>query len=331
MAKKDYKDTVVLDPIMDEEIDEVIVENERVAEEREKAEAMNRDELIAYLLQTKENLWSSHDERDLLGGKIKERDQKHEEKIKEKDQELEEKNEKIRNLEIKVSDSKKEIINLKEQNAKKDSKIDSLTSQAKESSNLKEQISVLQQQLRDKEDAANVMEDNFNNFHKVETDKLNKAIADLKDDLKESKAENKKLKNDLKEAKVRAESFEKSFGVARDANFAGMIVRDIPREMGVGFESADEQTEIDLEELMAVIVEFMTKLKKRYTDVACGTIEAADAKILSQETAADELKKAEKELEDSESLSELAIQRREAAQRKVEEARRAFVEAKDEA
>ena len=205
MARKDYKDTIVLDPIVDDEIDEVIVENERVAEEREKAEAMSKDELIAYLLQTKENLWSSHDERDLLEGKIKERDQKLEEKIKEKDQELEEKNEKIRNLEIEVSDSKKEIINLKEQNAKKDSKIDSLTSQAKESSNLKEQISVLQQQLHDKEDAVNVMEDN----------------------LKDSKAEVERLTTELKKSEEEITKLNERTAEAESVNLEGISVKEM--------------------------------------------------------------------------------------------------------
>ena len=314
MAKKDYKDTIVLDPIVEEEIDdEVIVDNDRMAEEREKIEAMSKDEVVEMYLQTKENLWSSHDERDLLEMKIGERDQK-----------LVQAQENERELNIKISESMKDKKNLENQLAGARDEIKALKSQAGESSKLRAQVTDLQQQLKDKDNAAKNMQLNLERNQKAKTDSLNETIKQLEEKDKKSKAEIKKLKADLKKAEDRADSFEESFGAARDANFAGMIVRDIPREMGVGFETADEKTREEFEA-------FLSRVRERYLSVACGAIEAADAKILSQETAADELKDAEKELEDSESLKELAIQREEAARKKVEEKKRNFIEAKGEA
>ena len=324
MAKKDYnKDTIVLDPIMDDEIDDVVIDD-RMAEERERFEAMSEDERVEVYLQTKENLWSSHDERDLLEKKIRERDQ-----LLAKAQENE------REFNIKISESMKDKRNLENQLAGARDEIKALKSQAGESSRLRGQVADLkqqlkdketdlQQQLKDKDNAAKNTQLNLERSQKAKTDSLNETIKQLEEKDKKSKAEIKKLKADLKKAEDRADSFEESFGEARDANFAGMIVRDIPREMGIGFETADEKTREEFEA-------FLSGVRERYLSVACGAIEAADAKILSQETAADELKKAEKELEDSESLEELATQRKEAAKKKFEEARKNFIEAKDEA
>lgn len=317
MAKKDYKDTIVLDPIKGEEIKSEAVKTakpvSRVDEERSKCESMSRDELINYLLQTKENLWSSHDERDLLEKKIRDGDQK-----------LAEAKETERQLNAKVSDSEKGKKALENQLAGLKDEMKILYSKAGESSKLRGQVSDLQQQLKDKDNAAKNTQLNLERSHKAETDGFNETIAQLKETVKGLKAEVKKLKADLKKAEDRADAFEESFGEARDANFAGMIVRDIPREMDLGFEAADEKTKEEFED-------FLSGVRERYLSVACGAIKAADDKILSQETAANELKEAEKELKDSESLEELAIQRKEAAKRKLEEKKRNFIEAKGEA
>ena len=311
MAKRDYKDTIVLEPTEVEEITEVVeeeVDEKRslLEEEREKCEKMSKGELVDYALQAKENLWCSHEEREKLQDSVKP---------------LEDKN---KELSTKVSDLEKEKRELIGKLQEIKSRVGNLEREAGRAEKLTKQVSELEEVITNKDKAAKNTQLNLERSHKAEADGLNESIKQLKDELKESKAEIKKLKVDLKKAEDRADSFEESFGEARDANFAGMIVRDIPREMGLGFEAADEQTKEDFEN-------FMSAMRERYLAVACGAIEAADAKILSQETAADELKKAEKELEDSESLEELATQRKEAAKKKFEEARRNFIEAKDEA
>lgn len=317
MAKKDYKDTVVLEVKDDKaEAKENVVEAEardERAEEKSKLEKMSKDELIKYALRAKENLWSSHDQRDELEKFLRERDEK-----------IVQLSNANRELEDRVSDSEKDKKHLENQLVKAQSEIKSLEAEKGKVVELVHQVTDLKDKIKNKDDAARREQLNLERSHKAETDEFKSSISQLKEELKGSKAEIKKLKADLKKAEERADSFEESFGEARDANFAGMIVRDIPREMGLGFELADEQTKEEFEA-------FLSGVRDRYLAVACGAIEAADAKILSQETAADVLKKAEKELEDLEGLSELAIQRREAAQKKVEEARRAFVEAKDEA
>ena len=301
MAKKDYKDTVVLEVKDDKaEAKENVVEAEardERAEEKSKLEKMSKDELIKYALRAKENLWSSHDQRDELEKFLRERD---------------------------VSDSEKDKKHLENQLVKAQSEIKSLEAEKGKVVGLVHQVTDLKDKIKNKDDAAKREQLNLERSHKAETDEFKSNISQLKEELKGSKAEIKKLKADLKKAEDRADAFEESFGEARDANFAGMIVRDIPREMGLGFEAADEKTKEEFED-------FLSGVRERYLSVACGAIKAADDKILSQETAADELKEAEKELKDSESLEELAIQRKEAAKRKLEEKKRNFIEAKGEA
>lgn len=312
MAKRDYKDTIVLEPTEVEEITEVVAEEEvdekrsLLEEEREKCEKMSKGELVDYALQTKENLLCSHEEREKLQDSVKPLDAKNKE------------------LSAKVSDLEKEKRELIGKLQEIKTRVGSLEREVGKAEMLNKQVSDLKEQITNKEKASKSTQFNLERNHKAETDSLNETIKQLKDELKESKAETKKLKADLKKAEERADSFEESFGEARDANFAGMIVRDIPREMGLGFEAADEKTKEEFEV-------FMSTVRDRYLSVACGAIKAADDKILSQETAADELKDAEKELEDSESLEKLAIQRKEAARKKVEEKKRNFIEAKGEA
>ena len=311
MAKRDYKDTIVLEPTEVEEITEVVeeeVDEKRslLEEEREKCEKMSKGELVDYALQVKENLWCSHEEREKLQDSIKPLENKNKE------------------FSTKISDLEKDKRDLIEKLQEIKSRMGNLEREAGRAEKLTKQVSELEETITNKDKAAKNTQLNLERSHKAEADGLNESIKQLKDELKESKAEIKRLKADLKKAEDRADSFEESFGEARDANFAGMIVRDIPREMGLGFEAADEKTKEEFEV-------FMSTVRDRYLSVACGAIKAADDKILSQETAADELKDAEKELEDSESLEKLAIQRKEAARKKVEEKKRNFIEAKGEA
>ena len=317
MAKKDYKDTVVLEVKDDKaEAKENVVEAEardERAEEKSKLEKMSKDELIKYALRAKENLWSSHDQRDELEKFLRERDEK-----------IVQLSNANRELEDRVSDSEKDKKHLDNQLVKAQSEIKSLEAEKGKVVGLVHQVTDLKDKIKNKDDAAKREQLNLERSHKAETDEFKSNISQLKEELKGSKAEIKKLKADLKKAEDRADAFEESFGEARDANFAGMIVRDIPREMGLGFEAADEKTKEEFED-------FLSGVRERYLSVACGAIKAADDKILSQETAADELKEAEKELKDSESLEELAIQRKEAAKRKLEEKKRNFIEAKGEA
>ena len=311
MAKRDYKDTIVLEPTEVEEITEVVeeeVDEKRslLEEEREKCEKMSKGELVDYVLQVKENLWCSHEEREKLQDSIKPLENKNKE------------------FSTKISDLEKDKRDLIEKLQEIKSRMGNLEREAGRAEKLTKQVSELEETITNKDKAAKNTQLNLERSHKAEADGLNESIKQLKDELKESKTEIKRLKADLKKAEDRADSFEESFGEARDANFAGMIVRDIPREMGLGFEAADEKTKEEFEV-------FMSTVRDRYLSVACGAIKAADDKILSQETAADELKDAEKELEDSESLEKLAIQRKEAARKKVEEKKRNFIEAKGEA
>ena len=119
MAKKDYKDTVVLEVKDDKaEAKENVVEAEardERAEEKSKLEKMSKDELIKYALRAKENLWSSHDQRDELEKFLRERDEK-----------IVQLSNANRELEDRVSDSEKDKKHLENQLVKAQSEIKSL-------------------------------------------------------------------------------------------------------------------------------------------------------------------------------------------------------------
>lgn len=311
MAKKDYKDTIVLDPGMEEGIENV--EPNEVEELREKCRGMSKGELIDFLVQTHENLWSSHDQRDYL-----------EEQIRLRDERLADINTQSNESVDKISKLERDNEDLADQLAKARAREQALQSQANESSQLKSRISELERELNEKDKTANKTQLDLEESYKAKINNRDEAIKKLKKDLKKCKDDLEKANDDKERLQNEADSYKADFDFASNANFAGMIVRDIPREMGLGFEAADEKTKEEFEV-------FMSTVRDRYLSVACGAIKAADDKILSQETAADELKDAEKELEDSESLEKLAIQRKEAARKKFEEKKRNFIEAKGEA
>ena len=355
------KDTAVMDAIASIKDNNEVVEEKAPAlsdkeiflkQEKEKIDKMSLGELQKFALKARENQLSSHDKRDELEGIVREK----EEQISEANETIAEKDQKISDLEKQQADKDNAALNewtkLKNDHRAEVNELNGQISQLsslktkneelkksneekdEEIKKLEETVADLANQIKDKENAAKNTQLNLERANKAEIDKLNEGheaklekckerIKKLESDLKEVKADNKKLKADLEKAQDSADYFKKSFGVARDANFAGMIVRDIPKEIGLGFETVDEKVKDMFETLM-------TDVRGLYLSTASGVIKAADDKISNQETAAAQLKKAEKDLQDSEDLSKLADQRREEARKRVEEAERNFIEAKGE-
>lgn len=200
MAKKDHlrwnKKEAVSDEVI--EVAEVEVETNdeptgieaRKREEREKCEAMSNDDLIEYVLQTKENLWGSYEQREKLEEGIKP---------------LEDKN---KELSIQVSDLEKDKKELIDKMTELKEKFGNLERKAALVDELKEQVSELQGEIKDKDNAAKNTQLNLEKSHKKETDDLTGTIAELEKKLEGAKTEIKILTADLKKAVRKANDSE---------------------------------------------------------------------------------------------------------------------------
>ena len=235
MAKKDYfkknKEVVVNGEVIDVEDVEVKANEEaaeaneidereaRKNEEREKCEAMSKDDLINYLLQTKENLWGSYDQREKLEESVKP---------------LEESN---RELSLKVSDLEKDKRELIDKLTEVKGKISDLEHKADQVDELENQISELEEQMENKDNAAKNTQFNLEKSHKKETDGLNETISQLKEELKNSKAEVKKLTTELKKSEKEITKLNQRTAEAESVNLEGISVKEMIKRMNT---SVDE-------------------------------------------------------------------------------------------
>lgn len=232
MAKKDYfkknKDVVVDGEVIDVEDIEVKANEaaaetngieSRIEEEREKCEAMSHDDLVNYLLQTKENLWGSYDQR---------------EKLEESIEPLEKSNRELEKQVSELENDKKELIGKLEEVKVK---IHDFELKAERVDELEKQLLGLEEQMENKDNAAKNMQFNLEKSHKKETEGLNETISQLKSELKDSKAEAKKLATDLKKAEKEITKLNQRTAEAESVNLEGISVKEMIKRMNT---SVDE-------------------------------------------------------------------------------------------
>ena len=292
MAKKDHlrwnKKEAVSDEVIEVAEVEVETNNEptgieaRKREEREKCEAMPNDDLIEYLLQTKENLW---------------------EKLEESIKPLEDEN---KELSIQVSDLKKDKKELIDKITELKEKIGNFERKAALADELKEQVSELQGEIKDKDNAMDTMKVNYGS-----------SVEKLESELAATKTKNATLQEENENFLNTINHLNDELDVAVRANFAGLNIRSITGDM--------EQRLSDVrKKYKKVLMQDVEKMVEDMFSASAYAIAAADDSIKDQEEAAKALEAAEEELKKRKTISELNEYSVEEAEKAVEAARRNY-------
>ena len=298
MAKKDHlrwnKKEAVSDEVIDIAEVEVETNNEpdeietRKREEREKCEAMSNDELIDYTLQTLENLWSSHEQREKLAESIRPL----EDKVKEQS--------------IQISDDEKDKKELIDKITELREKIGKLERKAALVDGLEEQVSDLQGEIKDKDDAMDTMKVNYGS-----------SVEKLESELAATKTENATLQEENENFLNTINHLNDELDVAVRANFAGLNIRSITGDMEQRLSDVRKKHE-------KVLMQDVKKMVEDMFSASTDAIAAADDSIKGQEEAAKALEAAEEELKKRKTISELNEYSVEEAEKAVEAARRNY-------
>ena len=296
MAKKDHlrwnkkeADEVIDVPEVEVETnDEPTGIEARLREEREKCEAMPNDELIDYTLQTLENLWSSHEQREKLAESIRPL----EDKVKEQS--------------IQISDDEKDKKELIDKITELKEKIGNLERKAALVDELEEQVSDLQGEIKDKNDAMDTMKVNYGS-----------SVEKLESELAATKTENATLQEENEKFLNTINHLNDELDVAVRANFAGLNIRSITGDM--------EQRLSDVrKKYKKVLMQDVENMVEDMFNASTDAIAAADDSIKGQEEAAKALEAAEEELKKRKTISELNEYSVEEAEKAVEAARRNY-------
>ena len=286
--KKEADEVIEVAEVEVETNDEPTGIEARLREEREKCEAMPNDELIDYTLQTLENLWSSHEQREKLAEGIKP---------------LEDKN---KELSIQVSDLEKDKKELIDKITELREKVGNLERKAALVDKLEEQVSDLQGEIKDKDDAMDTMKVNYGS-----------SVEKLESELAATKTENATLQEENEKYLNTINHLNDELDVAVRANFAGLNIRSITGDM--------EQRLSDVrKKYKKVLMQDVENMVEDMFNASTDAIAAADDSIKGQEEAAKALEAAEEELKKRKTISELNEYSVEEAEKAVEAARRNY-------
>lgn len=193
----------------------------RKAEEREKCQAMSKDVLVEYLIQTKENLWCSHAQRDQLGNIISD-----------KNKEIAELNDSHRELEGKISELKREIEKLQDEMSQQEETHEHEIEGQKSANDVK-----LENQRKDFEAEKLTLQKEYA-AKAAEAEKKAEARADKQIKASEAK-QNKQIKK-----------LEDKISELESANLEGIAVKALIDKMSVSVSELNTLFAIKLEQLL---------------------------------------------------------------------------------